>query len=81
MTQRLLHSKQWSKRAALRPRRAAPSSAAVRWHADADRVTPDRILELSYAFWKSKAVLSAVELDLFTVGVAGPWTGRRLPRG
>jgi hypothetical protein len=26
----------------------------------------DRILEIGYAFWKSKALLSAVELGLFT---------------
>jgi hypothetical protein len=28
--------------------------------------TADRILEIGYAFWKSKALLSAVELGLFT---------------
>jgi SAM-dependent methyltransferase len=33
---------------------------------------PDRILEVSYAFWQSKALLSAVELDVFTVLAAGP---------
>jgi SAM-dependent methyltransferase len=35
-------------------------------------VMPDRILEVSYAFWQSKALLSAVELDLFTVLAEGP---------
>src|SRR5437660_11432593 len=35
-------------------------------------VMPDRILEVGYAFWKSKALLSAVELDLFTVLADGP---------
>jgi hypothetical protein len=35
-------------------------------------VVPDRILEVGYAFWKSKALLSAVELDLFTVLADGP---------
>lgn len=28
--------------------------------------SPDHILDIGYAFWKSKALLSAVELDLFT---------------
>jgi hypothetical protein len=32
----------------------------------ADELTPDRILDIGFAFWKSKALLSAVELDLFT---------------
>jgi hypothetical protein len=71
MTQSLLHSRQWSKRAAPRTRRAARSSGDR-------RVTPDRILELTYAFWKSKAVLSAVELDLFTVLGSGPLDGKAL---
>jgi Dimerisation domain len=78
MTQKLLHSKQWSKRAALRPRRAAPSSGARRPDSGGDHVTPDRILELGYAFWKSKAVLSAVELGLFTVLGSGPLDGKAL---
>jgi hypothetical protein len=30
-------------------------------------VTPDRILDVSYAFWKTKALLSAVELGVFTL--------------
>src|SRR5215213_6126058 len=30
-------------------------------------IAPDRILEIAYAFWKAKVLLSAVELDLFTV--------------
>jgi SAM-dependent methyltransferase len=33
---------------------------------------PKRILEMSYAFWRSKALLSAVELDVFTVLAKGP---------
>ena len=37
-----------------------------------DAVMPDRILEMSYAFWKSKALLSAVELDVFTALAEGP---------
>jgi hypothetical protein len=35
-------------------------------------VLPDHILDISYAFWKSKALLSAVELDVFTVLAGGP---------
>jgi SAM-dependent methyltransferase len=34
--------------------------------------TPDHILEIGYAYWKSKTLLSAVELDLFTVLAQGP---------
>jgi SAM-dependent methyltransferase len=33
----------------------------------ADIVVPDRIMEIGYAFQQSKALLSAVELDVFTV--------------
>src|SRR5689334_10384787 len=33
----------------------------------ADPVTPDRIMQLGLGFWGSKAVLSAVELGLFTL--------------
>src|SRR5687767_10529828 len=32
----------------------------------------DHIMSLGYAFWKTKALLSAVELDLFTVLAEGP---------
>jgi hypothetical protein len=78
MTQSLLHPKQWSKRAALRTRRAASTSSARRAGSGAGRIAPDRILDLSYAFWKSKAVLSAVELDLFTVLGSGPLDGKAL---
>jgi hypothetical protein len=78
MSQSLLHSRQRSTRAALRPRGAASSSGARRSEAHSDRITPDRILDLSYAFWKSKAVLSAVELDLFTVLGCGPLHGKAL---
>jgi hypothetical protein len=34
--------------------------------------SPDRILEIGYAFWKSKALLTAIEFDLFTVLAQGP---------
>ena len=31
-----------------------------------ERLLPDRILQLGFGFWGSKALLSAVELGLFT---------------
>jgi SAM-dependent methyltransferase len=34
--------------------------------------TPSRILDLAYAFWQSKALLSAVELGVFTSLAEGP---------
>jgi SAM-dependent methyltransferase len=34
--------------------------------------TPDRIVDLAYAFWQSKALLSAVELGVFTSLAEGP---------
>jgi hypothetical protein len=37
-----------------------------------EAMTPDRILELGFGFWGSKALLSAVELGLFTELAAGP---------
>src|ERR1044071_309432 len=73
---RSLHSAPRS--AALRSRRAVLPSDARRSRLGADSVTPDRILELTYAFWKSKALLSAVELDLFTVLGNGPLDGTAL---
>ena len=39
---------------------------------------PDAILQLGLAFWGSKALLSAVELDLFTTLAHGPLTGETL---
>jgi hypothetical protein len=35
-------------------------------------ITPDRILDVSYAFWKTKVLLSAVELGVFTLLAEGP---------
>jgi len=32
-----------------------------------ESTTPDHIFEIGYAFWKSKALLTAIELELFTV--------------
>ena len=37
-----------------------------------DQLSPNRIFDIGYAFWKSKALLSAVELDLFTALGDGP---------
>jgi len=37
-----------------------------------ETVLPDRIFEIGYAFWKSKALLSAVELGVFTALGDGP---------
>jgi len=34
---------------------------------DISGIVPDRILQLGHAFWGAKALLSAVELDVFTV--------------
>jgi len=39
---------------------------------------PDAIMQLGLAFWGSKALLSAVELDLFTTLANGPLTGEEL---
>ena len=39
---------------------------------------PDGIMQLGLAFWGSKALLSAVELDLFTTLAHGPLTGETL---
>lgn len=40
--------------------------------------TPDAILQLGLGFWASKALLSAVELGVFTTLAAGPLTGEAL---
>jgi len=41
-------------------------------------VTPDTILQLGTSFWASTALLSAVELGLFTTLAHGPRTGNAL---
>lgn len=41
-------------------------------------VTPDAILQLGFAFWGSKTLLSAVELGLFTELARGPLDGETL---
>ena len=45
-----------------------------------ERTTPNRILEISYAFWRSKALLSAVELGVFTTLADGPLDLKSLGR-
>ena len=40
--------------------------------------TPDAIFQLGLGFWGSKALLSAVELGVFTTLAAGPMTGKAL---
>jgi hypothetical protein len=43
------------------------------------RPTPEGIVQLGLGFWGSKALLSAVEIGLFTGLAEGPldWTSRR----
>src|SRR5919199_703736 len=41
-------------------------------------VTPERIMQLGLAFWGSKALLSAIELGLFTELAHGPADARGL---
>src|SRR5262249_24421627 len=55
------------------------SEGRRRWVLQTHSVTPNRILEISYAFWQSKALLSAVELDVFTV-LAGPSRRSQTPK-
>lgn len=43
-----------------------------------EQLTPDPILQLGLAFWGSKALLSAVELGLFTTLARGPHTSKAL---
>ena len=66
------------KKAALtKKRRNAGRKAAATRRARANgspprEVSPDRIMQLGLGFWGSKAVLSAVELGLFTELAGGP---------
>ncbi len=46
--------------------------------ATSERTTPDAMMKLGLAFWGSKALLSAVELGLFTRLAHGPLTGETL---
>lgn len=43
-------------------------------------VTPDKIMQIGLGFWSSKALLSAVELGVFTHLGHGPLTGEELAR-
>jgi hypothetical protein len=43
-----------------------------------EQPTPDAIMQLGLAFWGSKALLTAVELDLFSTLAHGPLTGETL---
>jgi len=43
-------------------------------------VTPDHIMQIGMGFWASKALLSAVELGVFTYLAGGSKTGRELER-
>ncbi|RZI82313.1 MAG: methyltransferase [Rubrivivax sp.] len=42
------------------------------------QLNPQRILQTGLAFWQSKALLSAVEIGLFTALAQGPMTGEQL---
>ena len=44
----------------------------------ADEISPEHILQIGFGFWASKALLSAVELALFTQLSAGSQTGPQL---
>jgi hypothetical protein len=41
-------------------------------------MTPDKILQLGFGFWSSRTLLSALELELFTVLAKGPLTLEQL---
>lgn len=45
-----------------------------------EAVTPAAIMQLGMGFWASKTLLSAVELELFTVLAEGPLTGGELEK-
>jgi hypothetical protein len=61
--------------------RPVPSSLRAAGEAPApDRILPDHIFDIGYAFWKSKTLLSAVELGLFTALGDGPLDGDTLMR-
>ena len=43
-----------------------------------DEISPDHILQIGFGFWASKTLLSAVELNLFSLLADGPKTGLEL---
>jgi hypothetical protein len=61
---------------------ASEGRSRHRWPSDPttsiENTAPNHILEVSYAFWKSKALLSAVELGVFTVLAEGPLGAQEL---
>jgi SAM-dependent methyltransferase len=44
------------------------------------KLAPDRIMQLGFGFWGSKTLLSAIELDLFTVLAKGPLDEKALTK-
>src|SRR5262249_26512378 len=60
------------------PARASSPVGGKRMPTVDTAVTPDPILQLGFGFWGSKAVLSAVELGLFTALAPGPLDGEAL---
>jgi ubiquinone/menaquinone biosynthesis C-methylase UbiE len=61
-------------------RRTGPGRRGTRANivTGSEAVLPDRIFEIGYAFWKSKVLLSAVELRIFTALGDGPLDGGTL---
>jgi hypothetical protein len=57
-------------------KREASSDRGGRFFASHPR--PENILDIGYGFWKAKALLSAVELDLFTLLAEGPLNAETL---
>src|SRR3954469_17921235 len=43
-----------------------------------NQVTPDKLMQIGVGFWSSKALLSAVELGLFTELAKGPLDAKQL---
>jgi hypothetical protein len=55
-----------------------PVSAAASAALQSAEPTPERIMQLGFGFWASKALLSAVELGVFTELAKGPLAGQGL---
>ena len=58
--------------AVLRPPKKEGAEISPRPDGAGQNQQPKRILEIAYAFWRSKALLSAVELGVFTMLAQGP---------
>ena len=58
--------------AVLRPPKKEGAEISPRPDGAGQNQPPKRILEIAYAFWRSKALLSAVELGVFTMLAEGP---------